>query len=106
MEVVTDFLFLGSKITVDGDCNHEIRRRLLLDRKAMPNLHSMLRSRGFTLPTKVRIAKAMVFPEVTYSCENWTIKKAERQRTDVFELWCWRRLLRVSWTAGRSTSQS
>ena len=96
---VTDFLFLGSKITADGDCSHEIRRRLLLGRKAMTNLDSVLRSRDITLPTKVRTVKAMVFPAVTYSCETWTIKEAECQRIDVFELWCWGRLLKVSWTA-------
>ena len=93
MEVVTDFLFLGSKITADGDCNHEIRRRLLPSRKAMTNLDSVLKSRDITLPTKVCIVKAMVFPVVTYSCERWTIKKAERQRIDAFELWCRRRSL-------------
>ena len=102
VEVVTDFLFLGSKVTADGDCSHEIRRRLLLGRKAMANLDSVLKSRDITLLTKVSIVKAMGFPVVTYGCESWTIKKAERQRTDVFELWCWRRLLRVSWTAKRS----
>ena len=103
---MTDFLFLGSKVTADGDCSHEIRRRLLLGRKAMANLDSVLKSRDITLLTKVSIVKAMGFPVVTYGCESWTIKKAEHQRTDVFELWCWRRLLRVSWTAGRSTSLS
>ena len=101
VETVTDFLFLGFKITADGDCSHEIRRCLLLGRKAMANLDSVLKSRDITLLTKVSIVKAMGFPVVTYGCESWTIKKAERQRTDVFELWCWRRLLRVSWTAGR-----
>ena len=102
MEAVKDFLFLGSKVTMDGDCSHEIRRRLLLGRKAMTNLDSVLKSRDITLPTKARIVKAMVFPVVTYGCESWTIKKAERQRTDAFELCCWRRLLKVPWTASRS----
>ena len=102
VEVVTDFPFLGSKITADGDCSHEIRRHLLLGRKAMTNLGSVLKSRDITLPTKVRIVKAVVFPVVTYSCESWTVKKTERQRIDAFKLWCWRRLLRVLWTAGRS----
>ena len=97
VEVVTDFLFLGSKITVDGDCSHEIRRRLLLGRKAMTNLDSVLKSRDVTLATKLYIVKAMVFPVVMYSCESWTVKKAEHQRIDAFQLWCWRRLLRVSW---------
>ena len=95
-------LFLGSKITADGDCSHEIKRCLLLGRKVMTNLDSSLRSRDSTLPTKVRLVKAMVFPVVVYGCESWTIKKAECQRIDAFELWCWRRLLRVSWTARRS----
>ena len=99
---VTDFIFLGSKITADGDCSHEIKRRLLLVRKAMTNLDSILKSRGITLQTKVHLVKATVFPVVMYGCENWTIKKAECQRIDTFELWCWRRLLRVSWTARRS----
>ena len=102
VEVVTDFLFLVFKITVDGDCSHEIRRCLLLHRKAMTNLDSVLKSRDVTLATKVHIVKPMVFPVVTYGCESWTIKKAEHQRIDVFELWCWRRLLRVPWTARRS----
>ena len=102
MEVVTDFLFLGSKITSDGDCSLEIRRQLLLGRKVMTNLDSALKSRDITLLTKVCIVKAMVFPVVTYSCESWTIKKSEHQRIDAFELWCWRRLLKVSWTATRS----
>ena len=97
VEVVTDFLFLGSKITADGDCSHEIRRRLLLGRKAMTNLDSVLKSRDVTLATKLYIVKAMVFPVVMYSCESWTVKKAEHQRIDAFQLWCWRRLLRVSW---------
>jgi len=102
METVTDFIFLGFKITVDGDCSHEIKRHLLLGRKAVINLDSKLKSRGITLPTKVHVVKAMVFPVVTYRCESWTIKKAECQRIDAFELWCWRRLLRVPWTARRS----
>jgi len=102
VETVTDFIFLGSKITADGDCNHEIRRHLLLGRKAMTNLDSMLKSRDITLPTKVCLVKAMVFPVVMYGCDSWTIKEAECQRTDAFELWCWRRLLRVPWTIGRS----
>ena len=93
---------MGSKITADGECSHEIKSRLLLGRKAMTNLDSVLKSRDLTLPTKVRLVKAMVFPVVMYGCESWTIKKAEHQRTDAFELWCWRRLLRVPWTAGRS----
>ena len=95
MEKVADFIFLGSKITADGDCSHEIKRRLILGRT---NLDSILRSRDITLPTKVRLVKAMVFPVVTYGCESWTIKKAKCQRIDVFELWCWRGLLRVPWT--------
>ena len=98
-ETVTDFSLLGSKITADGDCSQEIKRRLLLGRKAMANLDSILKSRHITLPTKVRIVKAMVFPVVMYGCESWTVKKAECQRIDAFELWCWRRLLRVPWTA-------
>ena len=102
VEVVTDFLLLGSRITVDSDCSHEIRRKLLLGRKAMTNLDSVLKSRHMTLPTKVHIAKAMVFPVVMYSCEGWTIKKAECQRIDAFKLWCWRRLLKVPWTTQRS----
>ena len=102
VETVTDFIFLGSKITADGDCSHEIKRRLLLGRKAMTNLDSMLKSRDITLLTKVHLVKAIVFPRVMYGCESWTIKKAERQRIDAFELWCWRRLLRVPWTARRS----
>ena len=101
METVTDLIFLGSKITADGDCSHEIRRCLLLGRKAMTNLDSILKSRDITLPTKVCLVKAMVFPVVMYGCESWTIKKAEGQRIDAFELWCWRRLLRVPWTARR-----
>ena len=96
-------LFLGSKITVEGDCSHEIKRRLLLGRKAMTNLDSLLKSRDITLPTKVGLVKALVFPVVMYGCESWTIKKAECRRIDAFELWCWRRLLRVPWTARRSS---
>ena len=103
METVSDFIFLGSKITADGDCSHEIKRLLLLGRKAMTNLDSILESRDITLPTKVRLVKAMVFPVVIYGCESWTMKKAELQRSDAFELWCWRRLLRVPWTARTST---
>ena len=99
---MTDVLFLGTKITADGDYSHEIRRGLLLGRKAMKNLDSVLKSRDITLLTKVCTVKAMVFPVVTYDCENWTIKKAEHQRTDAFKLWCWRRLLKVPWTARRS----
>ena len=102
MEIVTELIFLGSKITADGDCSHEIKRPLLLGRKAMTNLYSILKSRDITLPTKVRLVKAMVFPLVMYGCESWTVKKAERRRIDAFELWCWRRLLRVPWTARRS----
>ena len=102
METVSDFIFLGSKITTDGDCSHDINRHLLLGRKVMTNLDSILKSRAITLPTKVGLVKAMVFPVVTYGCESWTIKKAEHQRIDAFELWCWRRLLRVRWTAKRS----
>ena len=101
-ETVTDFISGGSKITGDGDCSHEIKRCLLLERKVMTNLDSILKSRDITLPTKVHLVKAMVFPVVMYGCESWTIKKAEHQRTDAFELWCWRRLLRVPWTARRS----
>ena len=101
METMTGFISLGSKITVDGDCNHEIKRCLLLRIKAITNLDSILKSRDFTLPTKVYVVKAMVFPVVMYGCESWTIKKAECRRSDVFELWCWRRLLRVPWTARR-----
>ena len=102
METVTDFIFLGSKIIADGDCSHEIKRCLLLGRKAMTNLGSILKSRDITLPTRIRSVTAMVFPVVMYGCESWTIKKAERQRIDAFELWCWRRLLTVPWTARRS----
>ena len=101
-ETVTDLIFWGSKITADGDCSHEIRRHLLLARKIMTNLDSTLKSRDLTLPTKVHLIKAMVFPVVMHGCESWTIKKAECQRIDAFELWCWRRLLRVPWTARRS----
>ena len=102
METVTDFIFLSSKITADGDCRHEIKRHLLLGRKAMTNLDSILKSRDITLLTKVCLVKALAFPVVMYGCESWTIKKAERQRIDAFELWFWRRLLRVPWTARRS----
>ena len=102
MEAVTDFILGGSKITVDGDCSHEIKSHLLLGRKVISNLDHKLKSRDITLPTKVRLVKAMVFPVVMYGCESWTIKKAEHQRIDGFELWCWRRLLRVPWTAKRS----
>ena len=101
METVTDFILGGSKITADGDCSHEIKSHLLLGRKVMTNLDSILKSRDITLPTKVHLVKAMVFPLVMYGCESWTIKKAEHQRIDAFELWCWRRLLRVPWTARR-----
>ena len=103
METVTDFIFLGSKITADGECSHKIKRRLLLGRKAMANLDSILKSRDITLLTKVHLVKAMVFPAVMYGCERWTLKKAECQGIESFELWCWRRLLRVPWTARRST---
>ena len=99
----SDFIFLGSKITADGDCSHEIKRRLLLGRKVMTNLDSILKSRDITLPTKVRLVKAIVFPMVRYGGESWTVKKAERRRIDAFELWCWRRLLTVPWTARRSS---
>ena len=102
MKTVADFIFLGSKITADGDCSHKIKGHLLFGRKAMTNLDSILKSRDIALPTKVRLVKAMVFPVVMYGSESWTIKKAECQRIDVFELWCWRRLLRVPWTARRS----
>ena len=106
MEIMTDFIFLGSKITADGDCSHEIRRHLLLGRKAMINLDSVLKSRDITLPTKVRLVKATVLPVVMYRCESWTIRKTEHQRIDAFELWCWIRLLRVPWTARKSSSPS
>ena len=102
VETVSDFIFGGSKITADGDCSHEIKRRLLLGRKVMTNLDSKFKSRDITLSTKVYLVKAMVFPVVMYGCESWTVKKAERRKTDAFELWCWRRLLRVPWTARRS----
>ena len=104
VETVSDFIFGGSKITADGDCSHEIKRHLLLGKKVMANLDSILKSRDITLPTNVRLVKAMVFPVVMYGCDNWTVKKAERQRLDAFELWCWRwrRLLRVPWTSRRS----
>ena len=102
VETVSDFILGGSKITADGDCSHEIKRHLLLVRKVMTNLDSTFKSRDITLPTKVCLVKAMVFPVVMYGCESWTVKKAERQRIDAFELWCWRRLLRVPWTARRS----
>ena len=105
METVTDFIFLVPKITADGDCSHEIKRRLHLGRKAMTNLDSILKSRDITLPTKVHLVKAMAFPVIMYGCESWTIKKAESQRIDAFELWCWRRLLRIPWTA-RTSNQS
>ena len=101
-ETVADFIFLGSEITTDGDCSHEIKRRLLLGRKVMTNLDSIFKSRDITLSTKVRLVKAMVFPVIMYGCESWTVKKAEHRRIDAFELWCWRRLLRVPWTARRS----
>ena len=102
VETVSDFIFLGSKITADGDCSHEIKRRLLLGRKVMTNLDSISKSRDIPLPTKVRLDKAMVVPVVMYGCESWTVKKAECRRIDAFELWCWRRLLRVPWKARRS----
>ena len=105
-ETVADFILLGSKITADGDCSHEIKRHLLFGSKVMTNLDSILKSRHITLSTKVHLVKAMVFPVVMYGCESWTINKAERQTIDAFELWCWRRLLRVPWTARRSTSPS
>ena len=102
MKTVRDFIFLGSKITADGDCSHEIKRSLLIGRKSMTNLDNILKGRDITLPTKVHLAKAMVFPVVMYGCESWTIKKTEHRRIEVFEWWCWRRLLRVPWTARRS----
>ena len=102
METMTDFIFWGSKITADGDCSHEIKRHLLLGRKVITNLDSIFKSRGITLPTKVCLVKAMVFPVVMYECESWAIKKGEHRRIDAFELWCWGRLLRVPWTASRS----
>ena len=106
VETVTDLIFLGFKITADGDCSHEIKRCLVLGRKALTNLDSMLKIRDITFPTKVHIVKAVVFPVVMYRCESWTIKKAEHQRFDAFELWCWRRLLRVPWTARISNQSS
>ena len=105
VETVTHY-FLGSKITADGDCSHEIKRHLLLGRKVMPNLDSILKSRDITLPTKICLVKAMVFPVVIYECESWTIKKADHQRIDAFELWCWKRLLRVPWAARRSNQST
>ena len=102
METMTDFIFLGSKITTDGDCSHEIKGHLLLDRKAMTNIDRILKSRDITLPTNVHLVKAIVFPVVMYGCESWTIKIAECQRIDAFELWCWRRLLRIPWTVRKS----
>ena len=102
VETVSDFIFMSSKITTDGDCSHEIKRRLLLGRKVITNLDSILKSRDITLPTKVHLIKGMVFPVVMYGCESWTVKKAECRRIDAFELWCWRRLLIVPWTARRS----
>ena len=102
METMTDFIFLDTKITADGDCSHEIKRRLILGRKVMTNLDSVLKSRDITLPTKVHLVKAMFFPVVMYRCDSWTIKKVEHRRIDAFELWCWRRLLRVPWTTRRS----
>ena len=101
-ETVSDFIFLGSKITVDGDCSHEIKRHFLLGRKIMTNLDSILKSRDITLPTRIHLVKTVVFPVVTYGCESWTLKKADHRRIDSFELWCWRRLLRVPWTTRRS----
>ena len=102
VEIVSDFIFLGSKITADGDCSHEIKRHLLLERKVMTNLDSILKSRDVTFPKRIYLVKVMVFPVVMYGCESWSVKKAERRRIDAFELWCWRRLLRVPWTARRS----
>ena len=104
VETVSDFIFLGSKITADGDCSHEIKRHLLLGRKVMTNLDNILKSRDITLPTKVRLVTAMVFPVVMYGCESWTVKKSEHRRIDAFELWCWRRVLRVLWVQGDPTS--
>ena len=106
VETVSDFIFLGSKVTADGDCSHEIKRYLLLGRKVRTNLDSILKSRDSTLPTKIHLVKAMVFPVVMCGCESWTVKKADCQRIDAFELWCWRRLLRVPWTARISTNKS
>ena len=105
-ETVSDFIFLGSETTADGDCSHEIKRRLLLGRKVRTNLDSIFKSRDITLPTKVCLVKVMVFPVVMYGCESWTVKKVERRRIDAFELWCWRKLLRVSWTARRSNQSA
>ena len=106
VETVRDFIFLGSKITADGDCSHKIKRHMLLEIKAVTNLDRILKSRGITLPTKVHLVKAIVFPVVMYGCESWTIMKVERRRIDAFELWCWRRLLRVPWTARRSNQST
>ena len=106
VETFSDFIFLGSKITADGDCSHEIKRRLLLGRKVMTNLDSIVKSRDITLPTKVHLVKAMVFPVVMHGCKSWTVKKAEGQKMDAFKLWCWRRLLRVPWTARRSNQST
>ena len=106
VETVADFIFMGSKITADGDCRHEIKRHLLLGRKVMTNLDSILKSRDITLSTKVHLVTAMVFPVVMYGCESWTVKKTEHRRIDAFELWCWRRLLRVPWTARRSNQSN
>ena len=106
VKTVADFIFLGSTITADGDCSHEIKRRLLLGRKVMTNLDSIFKSRDITLPTKVCLVKAMIFPVVMYGYESWTVKKAERQRIDAFELWCWRRFLRIHWTAKRSNQST
>ena len=106
VETEADFMLRGSKITADGDCSHEIKRHLLLDRKVMTNIDSILKSRDITLPTKVHLVKAMVFPVVMYGCESWTVNKAEHWRIDAFELWCWRRLLRVPWIEGDPTSPS
>ena len=106
VKTVSDFIFLGSKITADGDCSHEMKRHLLLGRKVMTNLDSIFKSRDITLPTKVHLVKAMVFPVAMYACEGWTVKKAEHRRTDAFELWCWRRLLRVTWTARKSNQST
>ena len=102
VETVSDFIFVGSKVTADGDCSHKIKRRLLLGRKVMTNLDSILKSRDITFPTKLCLVKALVFPVFMYGCESWTVKKAEHRRIDAFELWCWRRLLRVPWTSRRS----
>ena len=106
VETVSDFIFLGSKITADGDCSHEIKRRLLLGRKVMTNLYDIFKLRDITLPTKVRLVKAMIFPVVMYGCESWSIKKVEHWKIDASDLWCWRRLLRVPWTARRSNQSS